>query len=206
MDILKQFDRITNIIYSLSKMSFNSTDEITENMSNLCIQNCLKEENNNEDFILNFDFINNILFLDEQLENKYKIFFQYHLHMISNEETIFNNYLSVLITYYNLLLKLINSDNLDLLKENMPYDMLKDILEYINVLNDNVLFDTNDTTYNDLDNIRKIMISRIEFLVHILIDKLKNCNEIKSIKEYQDIIRIFFNTIQMIIFVLYKNY
>ena len=54
---------------------------------------------------------------------------------------------------------------------------LKDILEYITALNDYVIFDTTNITYNDLDDTRKIVIDKIEFLVLLLIDKLKNILE-----------------------------
>ena len=207
MEYLKRFYDLSGIVQKLSNMSFNVVDSLSNNLSNMSLQNYLKKENNDINFIDNFDFVNNILFLDEELENRYKIFFQHHLHCISNEleESIYSNHLSVLITYYNLLIRLINENNLQLYKSNLPFETFKDILKYIETLNDNVLFDCNDKTYNDLDLTRKTMIPKIEYLVLLLIDKLRNFNGEYQLKEYQDITRIYFNTIQMIVYVLLYN-
>lgn len=207
MDFLKSFYNLSNVIQRLSNMSFNVEDELSNSFSSLSIQNNLKVENNNEDFIMNFDYINRILFLEPALEEKYKIFFQNHLHMISNEEeTIYNNHLSVLITYYNLLIKLLNENDLELFNQNLPFETLNDILKYIETLNENVLFDIEDEMYSDLNIVRKTMISKIEYLVLILIDKLRNYNNNYHLYEYQEISRIFFNTIQLIMYVLINNY
>lgn len=206
MDFLKRFYNLSNVIQRLSNMSFSVEDELSNSLSSLSIQNNLKVENNNEDFIMNFDYINQILFLEPELEEKYKIFFQNHLHMIQEEETIYNNHLSVLITYYNLLIKLLNENDLELFNQNLPFETLNDVLKYIDTFNDNVLFDIEDEMYSDLDIVRKTMISKIEYLVLILIDKLRNYNNNYHLYEYQEISRIFFNTIQLIMFVLIKNY
>lgn len=206
MDFLKSFYNLSNVIQRLSNISFSVEDELSNSLSSLSIQNNLKVENNNEDFIMNFDYINQILFLEPELEEKYKIFFQNHLHMIQEEETIYNNHLSVLITYYNLLIKLLNENDLELFNQNLPFETLNDVLKYIDTFNDNVLFDIEDEMYSDLDIVRKTMISKIEYLVLILIDKLRNYNNTYHLYEYQEISRIFFNTIQLIMFVLIKNY
>lgn len=207
MDFLKRFYNLSNVIQRLSNMSFSVEDELSNSLSSLSIQNNLKVENNNEDFIMNFDYINQILFLEPELEEKYKIFFQNHLHMISNEEeTIYNNHLSVLITYYNLLIKLLNENDLELFNQNLPFETLNDILKYIETLNENVLFDIEDEMYSDLNIVRKTMISKIEYLVLILIDKLRNYNNNYHLYEYQEISRIFFNTIQLIMYILINNY
>ena len=76
MDYLKNFYNLSNVIQKLSNISFNSVNEITNSILNLSLQNNLKKENNNEDFIVNFNYINNILFLDKELEDTFKIFFQ----------------------------------------------------------------------------------------------------------------------------------
>lgn len=208
MDYLKNFYNLSNVIQKLSNISFNSVNEITNSILNLSLQNNLKKENNNEDFIVNFNYINNILFLDKELEEIYKIFFQNHLHLISNEDedTIYSNHLSVLITYYNLLMKLLNEKNIDIYKENLSFETLNDILKYIDTLNENVLFDTENEVYNDLDIIRKTMVSKIEYLVLLLIEKLRNYNDDYELEDYQEITRIFFNTIQLIMYVLLYNY
>ena len=206
MDFLKSFYNLSNVIHRLSNISFSVEDELSNSLSNLSIQNNLKVENNNEDFIMNFDYINQILFLEPALEEKYKIFFQNHLHMIQEEETIYNNHLSVLITYYNLLIKLLNENDLELFNQNLPFETLNDILKYIETLNENVLFDIEDEMYLDLNIVKKTMISKIEYLVLILIDKLRNYNNNYHLYEYQEISRIFFNTIQLIIYVLINNY
>jgi len=207
MDFLKRFYNLSNVIQRLSNMSFSVEDELSNSFSSLSIQNNLKVENNNEDFIMNFDYINQILLLEPALEEKYKIFFQNHLHMISNEEeTIYNNHLSVLITYYNLLIKLLNENDLELFNQNLPFETLNDILKYIETLNENVLFDIEDEMYSDLNIVRKTMISKIEYLVLILIDKLRNYNNNYHLYEYQEISRIFFNTIQLIMYILINNY
>lgn len=203
MDFLKSFYNLSNVIQRLSNISFSVEDELSNSLSSLSIQNNLKVENNNEDFIMNFDYINQILFLEPALEKKYKIFFQNHLHMISNEEeTIYNNHLSVLITYYNLLIKLLNENDLELFNQNLPFETLNDILKYIETLNENVLFDIEDEMYLDLNIVKKTMISKIEYLVLILIEKLRNYNNNYHLYEYQEISRIFFNTIQLIMYVL----
>ena len=206
MDFLKRFYNLSNVIQRLSNISFSVEDELSNSLSSLSIQNNLKVENNNEDFIMNFDYINQILFLEPALEEKYKIFFQNHLHMIQEEETIYNNHLSVLITYYNLLIKLLNENDLVLFNQNLPFETLNDILKYIETLNENVLFDIEDEMYLDLNIVKKTMISKIEYLVLILIDKLRNYNNNYHLYEYQEISRIFFNTIQLIIYVLINNY
>ena len=206
MDFLKRFYNLSNVIQRLSNISFSVEDELSNSLSSLSIQNNLKVENNNEDFIMNFDYINQILFLEPALEEKYKIFFQNHLHMIQEEETIYNNHLSVLITYYNLLIKLLNENDLELFNQNLPFETLNDILKYIETLNENVLFDIEDEMYLDLNIVKKTMISKIEYLVLILIDKLRNYNNNYHLYEYQEISRIFFNTIQLIIYVLINNY
>ena len=206
MDFLKSFYNLSNVIHRLSNISFSVEDELSNSLSSLSIQNNLKVENNNEDFIMNFDYINQILFLEPALEEKYKIFFQNHLHMIQEEETIYNNHLSVLITYYNLLIKLLNENDLVLFNQNLPFETLNDILKYIETLNENVLFDIEDEMYLDLNIVKKTMISKIEYLVLILIDKLRNYNNNYHLYEYQEISRIFFNTIQLIIYVLINNY
>ena len=202
MDFLKRFYNLSNVIQRLSNISFSVEDELSNSFSSLSIQNNLKVENNNEEFIMNFDYINQILFLESELEEKYKIFFQNHLHMIQEEETIYNNHLSVLITYYNLLIKLLNENDLELFNQNLPFETLNDILKYIDTLNDNVLFDIENEMYEDLDIVKKTMISKIEYLVLILIDKLRNYNNNYNLHEYQETSRIFFNTIQLIMFVL----
>jgi len=206
MEYLNKFYNLSNIIERLSNISFDSVRDITNSISSLSIQNNLKNENNNENFIVDFDYINNIIFLEPELERIYKIFFQQHLHLMSNEdeECEYNNHLSVLITYYNLLMKLVNEKNIELYKENLSFETLNDIFKYIETLNDNVLFDIQNNTYNDLDNIRKIIVSKIEYLVLLLIDKLSNFNN--QIQDYQEITRIFFNTIQLIVYVLLYNY
>lgn len=207
MDFLKRFYNLSNVIHRLSNMSLSIEDELSNSLSSLSIQNNLKVENNNVEFIMNFDYINRILFLEPELEEKYKIFFQNHLHMISNEdETIYNNHLSVLITYYNLLIKLLNENDLELFNQNLPFETLNDILKYIDTFNDNVLFDIEDEMYSDLDIVKKTMISKIEYLVLILIDKLRNYNNNYHLYEYQEISRIFFNTIQLIMYILINNY
>jgi hypothetical protein len=202
MDFLKRFYNLSNVIQRLSNISFSVEDELSNSLSSLSIQNNLKVENNNEDFIMNFDYINQILFLEPALEEKYKIFFQNHLHMIQEEETIYNNHLSVLITYYNLLIKLLNENDLELFNQNLPFETLNDILKYIETLNENVLFDIEDEMYLDLNIVKKTMISKIEYLVLILIEKLRNYNNNYHLYEYQEISRIFFNTIQLIMYVL----
>ena len=202
MDFLKRFYNLSNVIQRLSNISFSVEDELSNSLSSLSIQNNLKVENNNEDFIMNFDYINQILFLEPALEEKYKIFFQNHLHMIQEEETIYNNHLSVLITYYNLLIKLLNEKDLELFNQNLPFETLNDILKYIETLNENVLFDIEDEMYLDLNIVKKTMISKIEYLVLILIEKLRNYNNNYHLYEYQEISRIFFNTIQLIMYVL----
>ena len=202
MDFLKSFYNLSNVIHRLSNISFSVEDELSNSLSSLSIQNNLKVENNNEDFIMNFDYINQILFLEPALEEKYKIFFQNHLHMIQEEETIYNNHLSVLITYYNLLIKLLNEKDLELFNQNLPFETLNDILKYIETLNENVLFDIEDEMYLDLNIVKKTMISKIEYLVLILIEKLRNYNNNYHLYEYQEISRIFFNTIQLIMYVL----
>lgn len=206
MDFLKRFYNLSNVIQRLSNISFSVEDELSNSLSSLSIQNNLKVENNNEDFIMNFDYINQILFLEPALEEKYKIFFQNHLHMMEEEETIYNNHLSVLITYYNLLIKLLNENDLELFNQNLPFETLNDILKYIETLNENVLFDIEDEMYLDLNIVKKTMISKIEYLVLILIEKLRNYNNNYHLYEYQEISRIFFNTIQLIMYILINNY
>lgn len=204
MEILEKFYQLTNLV---SNLSLTNNDNFIENFTNLSIENKLTNDNNNSDFIINFDYINNILFIDNELDTIYNQFFQNHLHLISTEyeESPYSNHLSTLITYYKLLKNLLNLHNEEEYKLNLPYGTLKDILEYIQSLNEYVLFDTTNNTYDDLDNTRKIIIGKIEYLVLLLIDKLKNYNNFE-LKNYQDISRLFFNTIQLIVYVLIFDY
>ena len=207
MEILNKFYNLTNIIKRLSDISFNSINDLSNSLSNLTIQNNLKIENNCNDFIINFDYINNILFLEKDLENIYKNFFQNHLHLISNEyeDSEYNNHLSVLITYYNLLMGLLNERNLDIYINNLSLDTMNEILHYLEVLNEYVFFDTQNETYNDLDETRKIIICKIEYLVLLIIEKIKEKKNY-DLKDYQEMTRIYFNTIQLIVYILIHDY
>ncbi len=100
---------------------------------------------------------------------------------------------------------LLNERNLDIYINNLSLDTMNEILHYLEVLNEYVFFDTQNETYNDLDETRKIIICKIEYLVLLIIEKIKEKKNY-DLKDYQEMTRIYFNTIQLIVYILIHDY